>query len=59
MSYQIEQANFYINIFSFVGILVAAYSYYVKVKYLKNPGTYRALCDINEHMSCSRVVSSE
>jgi hypothetical protein len=57
-NFSINDVNFYLRIFSSLGALVAIYSYYVKVKYFQNPKTYRALCDINEHMSCTRVLSS-
>lgn len=53
-----EEFNFYINICSVLGLAIAFYSYYVKVKYLKNPSQYKALCDINDKMSCSKVITS-
>ena len=54
---QSEESNFYIILFSLFGVLIAAYSYYVKKQVQKKPH-YRALCDINEHMSCTRVLTS-
>jgi vitamin-K-epoxide reductase (warfarin-sensitive) len=38
--------------------VTALYSYYVKIKFNRDPKNYTALCDFNEHMSCLRVVSS-
>ncbi|CAF0719632.1 unnamed protein product [Brachionus calyciflorus] len=55
----LQEQNFYINIFSSIGLLIALYSYYVKVKYLKNPNQFRAWCDINDKMSCSKVITSK
>ncbi|RNA00352.1 vitamin K epoxide reductase complex subunit 1 1, partial [Brachionus plicatilis] len=54
----LEDINFYINICSAFGLVIAFYSYYVKIKYLRDPGQYRALCDINNKMSCSKVITS-
>ena len=55
----IADSNFYIILCSSIGLLIAAYSYYVKVKFLKNPKKYKAFCDLNDKISCSKVVSSE
>ncbi|KAL5017490.1 hypothetical protein ScPMuIL_007079 [Solemya velum] len=44
-----------INLF---GILVSSYALHVEVEKEKNPG-YRAMCDFNDSMSCSRVLTSE
>jgi vitamin-K-epoxide reductase (warfarin-sensitive) len=57
--YNLEKANFYIRVASIVGLVTALYSYYVKIKFNRDPKNYTALCDFNEHMSCSRVVSSK
>jgi len=54
----IENANFYINVCSSLGLLIAVYSYYVKVKFSKNK-KYKAICDISENVSCTKVLSSE
>lgn len=54
-----SESNFYINLYSLFGLVVSVYSYYVKVRYLKDPLKYKAVCDINDHMSCSRVISSK
>lgn len=44
---------------SLVGLLIAVYSYYVKWSFKRNPVNYRALCDLNETISCTRVVTSK
>jgi hypothetical protein len=55
----IADYNFYIIILSLIGILIALYSYYVKVSYYKNPTKYKAVCDLSESISCTRVLTSE
>lgn len=55
----IADYNYYINILSFFGILIALYSYYVKVSYYKNPAKYKAVCDLSENISCTKVLTSE
>ena len=40
------------------GILVSLYSLYVKHSAVADEN-YRALCDISEHISCSKVLTSE
>lgn len=55
----LQENNFFINLFSSIGVLIALYSYYVKVKFLKNPTQFRALCDINDSISCSKVLTSK
>lgn len=55
----IADYNYYIIILSLFGLLVALYSYYVKVSYYKNPTKYKAVCDINERISCTKVLISE
>jgi vitamin-K-epoxide reductase (warfarin-sensitive) len=58
-NYSIDEISFNVRLASIAGLLTAIYSYYVKIKYNKDPGNYKALCDFNEHMSCSRVVASK
>ncbi|XP_075978412.1 vitamin K epoxide reductase complex subunit 1-like protein 1 [Anticarsia gemmatalis] len=43
---------------SIVGILLSTYAMYVEMAVESQPG-YKALCDISEYASCSRVLSSE
>ena len=53
-----EAANFYIRALSCAGISIAAYSLYVKAKFSKDK-TYRAMCDLGENVSCTRVLASK
>lgn len=55
----IAEANFSIAILSLIGLVIALYSYYVKISYYKNPAKYRALCDLNDSVSCTRVITSK
>ncbi|KAL3857775.1 hypothetical protein ACJMK2_012412 [Sinanodonta woodiana] len=45
-------------LFNVFGFLVSLYSLNIEWKKEHNP-MYKAYCDINEHMSCSRVLTSE
>ncbi len=40
------------------GALLAIYALYVELRKERNP-SYVAMCDFNEQMSCSRVLTSE
>lgn len=40
------------------GFLISAYSTYVKQQVSMDPGNYRALCDLSQHASCSKVLTS-
>ena len=42
----------------FVGISLSAYALHVELSKEHNKD-YKALCDISEHMSCSKVFSSK
>lgn len=41
-----------------IGILVSTYALYVELTVEAHP-EYKALCDISEHVKCSRVLTSE
>lgn len=41
------------------GFLISAYSLYVKTRVSLEPHSYRALCDLAEHVSCSKVLASK
>ena len=45
-------------LFSCFGIVISVYSLYIEKRKEKDKD-YRAACDFNEHMSCSRVLTSE
>ena len=40
-----------------VGILVSIYAYHVETSHERDP-SYRALCDISESISCTKVFST-
>jgi vitamin-K-epoxide reductase (warfarin-sensitive) len=46
-----------VNILCVLGIALSLYAFYVETKKITDP-SYRAACDINERMSCSRVLTS-
>ncbi len=54
---EFQDYNSLIRKCSLAGILIVIYSTYVKWQLKKNP-KYKALCDFNENMSCTRVLSS-
>ncbi|XP_076434799.1 vitamin K epoxide reductase complex subunit 1-like protein 1 isoform X2 [Babylonia areolata] len=43
---------------SVVGVVISVYSLYVELQKEKNPN-FRAACDFNDKMSCSRVLTSK
>lgn len=46
-----------IQIFSILGIVVSLYALYLHTK-LKQNSKYHSFCDINDQMSCSKVITS-
>ncbi|XP_054256934.1 vitamin K epoxide reductase complex subunit 1-like protein 1 isoform X2 [Macrosteles quadrilineatus] len=50
--------NFGLRLVSLIGFVLAVYAYIVETSKEHNP-SYVAMCDINEHMSCSRVFTSK
>ncbi len=59
MSNYRDDYNSYIVYFGTFGVFVTLYSIYVKWKFTKNPKTYKALCDLNENICCTRVLTSK
>lgn len=41
-----------------IGVILSIYAYYVEIQSEKD-SNYEALCDINEHISCTKVFSSK
>ncbi|XP_077290241.1 vitamin-K epoxide reductase [Arctopsyche grandis] len=54
----LQTYNKYIIVTCAVGVILSAYAYYVEVLAEGNYD-YSALCDISEHISCTKVFSSE
>ncbi len=47
-----------IQITAVIGLLLSIYAYYIEIQASKNP-KYKAICDINDHASCGKVVTSK
>lgn len=58
MVMQSEQYSAFIAIAGMIGAGLSLYSYYVEMK-LDEDGSYEAMCDISEQISCSKVFKSE
>lgn len=58
MAGSIKQLSAFIAIACIIGCGLSAYSYYVAVK-VEEDDEYEALCDISEHVSCTKVLQSE
>jgi len=48
----------FIQILSIIGILLSLYTLYLHVK-INNNANYRAICDINDRMSCTKTIKSK
>lgn len=46
------------SVLCLMGIVASVYALHVETKKERDPN-YRAACDINEHMSCSKVLTSK
>ncbi|XP_046679829.1 vitamin K epoxide reductase complex subunit 1-like [Homalodisca vitripennis] len=54
----LKRINIGVRASSCVGFILSVYAYVVETS-KEHDSTYSALCDINEHMSCSRVFTSK
>lgn len=54
---QFPQSCSLLAICSFVGLLISIYGYYVEVK-AESDSNYKAMCDISEAISCTKVFST-
>ncbi|CAH1799016.1 unnamed protein product [Owenia fusiformis] len=57
LGYLIWSNTFDHTLFNAIGIIVSLYALYIEIRKHKDP-QYVAMCDLNEHMSCSRVLTS-
>ncbi|KAK3710504.1 hypothetical protein RRG08_021319 [Elysia crispata] len=58
LGYLLWSSSADVIIFNIIGVIICLYSLYIEVKKERDP-SYRAACDFNEHMSCSRVLTSK
>ncbi|KAI1302337.1 Vitamin K epoxide reductase complex subunit 1-like protein 1 [Halotydeus destructor] len=54
----LQSSTNWLCLWSILGILLSLYTIYVEIQHEKD-NKFRALCDINEHMSCSKVFMSK
>lgn len=54
----IEALNAKIVLFSVVGLGLSVYALIVESK-IETDANYEAMCDINDHISCTKAFSSE
>ncbi|GFO41220.1 vitamin K epoxide reductase complex subunit 1-like [Plakobranchus ocellatus] len=47
-----------VAILNIIGVIVCLYSLHIELRKEKDP-SFKAACDFNEHMSCSRVLTSK
>lgn len=58
MTRTVEQYSAAIAVACLIGTGLSVYSYYIANK-IEEDESYEALCDINEHVSCSQLYQSE
>lgn len=58
MAYTVSQLNRVVWILSAIGIILCIYTYVVETR-KEEDSSYEAMCDINEHISCTRVFTSK
>ncbi|XP_059482688.1 vitamin K epoxide reductase complex subunit 1-like protein 1 [Neocloeon triangulifer] len=58
MALTISQLNRAVLLLSAIGIVLCIYTYVVETK-KEEDSSYEAMCDINEHISCTKVFTSE
>lgn len=54
----LSRINVGLRFANFIGFVLAFYAFIVETSKESDP-SYTAMCDINEHMSCSRVFTSK
>lgn len=54
----LSRINVGLRFANFIGFVLALYAFIVETSKESDP-SYTAMCDINEHMSCSRVFTSK
>lgn len=58
MAGSIEQLSAFIAVACIIGCGLSVYSYYLTVT-LEEDDEFEAWCDIDEHISCTKVLQSE
>lgn len=58
MAFTVSQLNRVVWILSAIGIILCIYTYVVETR-KEEDSSYEAMCDINEHISCTRVFTSK
>lgn len=54
----IRALNWKIRLFAIIGLSLSVYALNVETK-VEQDKSYEAMCDIHEHMSCTKAFSSE
>lgn len=53
----LKAINIVIVVSSVIGLLLSYYAFYVETS-KEHDDSYKAMCDISDHMSCSKVFTS-